>query len=85
MILLLGYGPETPPRKLFLHPRYGKVEEKHSSSDQSHRAIVFSWKPVLKFLVWSNFWSVYVLALCGLCVNQYDGLREMFKRYKWCS
>ncbi|XP_024031943.1 phosphatidylinositol glycan anchor biosynthesis class U protein [Morus notabilis] len=82
VILLLGYGPETPPRKLF----DGKVEDS-ASSNHSHRAMkqqgaatIFSWKPVLKFLMWSVVWSIYVLVLCGLCVRHYGGLHEMFKR-----
>ncbi|EXC34110.1 Phosphatidylinositol glycan anchor biosynthesis class U protein [Morus notabilis] len=76
------YGPETPPRKLF----DGKVEDS-ASSNHSHRAMkqqgaatIFSWKPVLKFLMWSVVWSIYVLVLCGLCVRHYGGLHEMFKR-----
>lgn len=80
VILLLGYGPETPPRKLF--KQYSNIED----SDRSRRAIkqeaanTFSWRPVLQFLAWSFVWSIYVLVLCGLCVRQYGGLREMFKR-----
>lgn len=70
--------------------RHGKIEDKPSSDhscqqgqemEQQDVANIFSWSPVIKFLVWSIMWSVYVLVLCGLSVKQYGGLREMFKRY----
>ncbi|PON92350.1 GPI transamidase subunit PIG-U [Trema orientale] len=89
VVLLLGYGPETPPRKLFMQRKDGKIEDSPSSHqscqegqamEQQDLANIFSWRLVIKFLVWSLIWSGYVLILCGLSVKQYGGLHEMFKR-----
>ncbi|KAM6556855.1 hypothetical protein CsatB_003874 [Cannabis sativa] len=89
VILILGYGPETPPRKLLRLRKYGKIEDAPSSDHsrqpreakkQQDQAYNFSWRPVVKFIVWSMIWLVYVIVLCGLSVRQYGGLEEMFKR-----
>ncbi|KAL6280287.1 hypothetical protein ACE6H2_017168 [Prunus campanulata] len=88
IILLLGYGPDTP-RKLLLMRRYGKVEDNSSSDsfqqqekviNQSDLPKVFAWRPTMLFLLWVIMWSVYVLLLCGISVKQYGGLWEMFER-----
>ncbi|XP_068305814.1 uncharacterized protein [Pyrus communis] len=88
MILLLGYGPDTP-RKLLLQRRYGKAEDATSidSCQQQEKAInqselphVFSWRPVMLFLLWAIVWSAYVLFLCGVSAKQYGSLWEMFER-----
>ncbi|KAM1158888.1 hypothetical protein ACFX19_032688 [Malus domestica] len=88
MILLLGYGPDTP-RKLLLLRRYGEVEDNSSSDscqqqekviNQSELRPVFSWRPVRLFLLWAIMWSAYVLFLCGVSAKQYGDLWEMFER-----
>ena len=89
MILLLGYGPDTPPRKLFLQRRYVEVGDNPSNDryqpeeevGRPELPYVFSWRPVIHFLFWTSLWSVYVLVLCGVSVKQYGGLSELFKRY----
>lgn len=92
IILLLGYGPDTPPRKLFLQRRNVEVRD-NPPNDMVHRPEVphvFSWRPIIHFLCWTSLWSVYVLVLCGISVKQYGGLWELFKRYVlyiliiWC-
>lgn len=92
VILLLGYGPDTPPRKLFLHKRCDKIDDNASSDRNCHQgeavkqpelANVFSWRPVNLFLLWTIIWSLYVLVLCGIYVKQYGGLGEMFRRYEF--
>lgn len=84
MILLLGYGPDTPPRKLFLQRRYSSNDtsfQQEEVVDGREVPHVFSWRPVIHFLLWTSLWSVYVLVLCGVSVKQYGGLWELFKRY----
>ncbi|RXH95468.1 hypothetical protein DVH24_007968 [Malus domestica] len=82
------YGPDTP-RKLLLLRRYGKAEDNMSidSCQQQEKVInqselprVFSWRPVMLFLLWAIVWSAYVLFLCGVSAKQYGSLREMFER-----
>lgn len=80
IILLLGNGPDTS-RRSFLLRRHGKVEE-NSSSDSCQLEKVFSWRPVMLFILWTIMWSAYVLLLCGVSVKQYGGLWEMFTRYQ---
>lgn len=91
MILLLGYGTDTPPRKLLLQRRSGKIEDNPSNDSDCQQgeamkepelANVFSWRPIILFLLWIIIWSLYVLILCGIYVKQYGGLGEMFKRYE---
>ncbi|WCJ29966.1 Phosphatidylinositol glycan anchor biosynthesis class U protein [Euphorbia peplus] len=65
VILLLGYGPDSPPRKLF-------IEKEH------HKKI--SWKPVILFLFWASIWSLYILVLCSISLKQHSSLSEMFQR-----
>lgn len=92
VILLLGYGPDAPPRKLFLQKfREGSSIDSSSQhkeqksqqkglSNQPEQPMLFSWKPVVFFALWSSMWAFYVLVLCAISVKQYGGLREMFKR-----
>ncbi|KAJ0042927.1 hypothetical protein Pint_17291 [Pistacia integerrima] len=87
LIILLGYGPDAPPRKLFLQSRCSKGGDNPLSStscqqeelNQSKSPMTFSGKPVIHFLLWISVWSVYVLILCRLSVQQNGGLLEMFK------
>ncbi|KAA8521988.1 hypothetical protein F0562_012698 [Nyssa sinensis] len=90
IILLLGYGPDTPPRKLLLQWNSWTIGDNHPSSNshcldkestsQPADPPFFSWRPVLFFFLWASFWASYVLILCGISVKQYGGLWEMFKR-----
>ena len=89
MILLLGYGPDAPPRKLFCQRKNlegGNSIPSDSCSEEEAKnqlkvANVFSWRPVVLFLFWALLWSSYVLVLCGIYVQQYGGLQELFKRF----
>ncbi|KAK7265544.1 hypothetical protein RJT34_33164 [Clitoria ternatea] len=88
VILLLGYGPDAPPRKLFCQKKNLEVGNS-TSSDRScseeevknrlRVQNVFSWRPVVLFLFWTLLWSSYILVLCGIYVQQHGGLRELFK------
>ncbi|CAI0414283.1 unnamed protein product [Linum tenue] len=75
VILLLGYGPDAPPSKLFRSKEHGKVGDGKSSQE-----IIFSWRRVFHLLVWTSLWSVYVLVLCSISVKQHGSLQEMFQR-----
>ncbi|CAL1401150.1 unnamed protein product [Linum trigynum] len=75
VILVLGYGPDAPPSKLFRSKENGKVGD-----DKSSQEIIFSWGRVLHLLVWTSVWSVYVLVLCSISVKQHSSLQEMFQR-----
>ncbi|VYS49842.1 unnamed protein product [Arabidopsis thaliana] len=86
IIILLGYGLDAPPIKLFLQTRNVENEES-STSTVSKQAklkqtthLPFLWKTVAHFLFWVLLWSLYVLILCALSLNKYGGLEEMFKR-----
>ncbi|GAV68913.1 PIG-U domain-containing protein [Cephalotus follicularis] len=88
IILILGYGSDGPPRKLFLQSRYSKVKVNSSNdksckqdelANQSNMPINFSWSHIVPFIFWTSVWSVYVLILCGISVKQHGGLLEMFK------
>ncbi|XP_052115488.1 uncharacterized protein LOC107489936 isoform X3 [Arachis duranensis] len=89
VILLLGYGPDAPPRKLF--QRRIKLEVGNSSSigsdhlkeelkDQSSMLKVFAWRLVVHFLIWILLWSSYVLVLCGIYLQKHGGLQELYRR-----
>lgn len=87
MVLLFGYGPDAPPRKLL---RKRTKIDSSSSIDNSFvekdmnnrlREPNFSWKPVLHFLFWILLWSSYVLVLCGIYARQHGGLKELFRRF----
>jgi hypothetical protein len=90
VILLFGYGPDAPPRKLFRQKKNLEVDNSTSSdkscledelTNEKRMQSVFSWRPVVLFLFWALLWSSYVLVLCGIYVQQHGGLLEMFKRY----
>ncbi|KAK4793134.1 hypothetical protein SAY86_023569 [Trapa natans] len=70
VILLLGYGPDAPPSKVFLQKKHKK----------SNAQVIFSWKQPVHFLFWSIMWGMHVLLLCGISVRQYGGLWEMLRR-----
>ncbi|GMP62849.1 hypothetical protein CsSME_00024795 [Camellia sinensis var. sinensis] len=81
VILLLGYGPDAPPRKLLLQRNSCELTgQQKELKNQPVQLICFSWKPVVCFFLWASMWAFYVLVLCGISVKQYGGLREMFKR-----
>lgn len=89
VILLLGYGPDAPPRKLFVPKNSSRVEKNPSSDgpcqhkevkNQLAIPIIFSWRPIMHFFLWASVWSIYVLVLCGISVKKYGGLMEMFRR-----
>ncbi|XP_068654854.1 uncharacterized protein [Aristolochia californica] len=88
VILLLGYGPDAPPRKLF---QQNSSSKSNSSQDKLAKCSewtkwlfnpegIFSWAPVLHFILWALIWSGYVLTLCAVSLKQYSGLREMFNK-----
>ncbi|KAK6947725.1 hypothetical protein RJ641_001198, partial [Dillenia turbinata] len=89
VVLLLGFGPDAPPRKLFIQKKFGKVGM-DLSSDKSlkHKEVTtlrvspmhFSWVNIFHFLFWACLWSIYVLLLCGISLKDYGGLSEMFRR-----
>ncbi|MBA0791662.1 hypothetical protein Gohar_016230, partial [Gossypium harknessii] len=74
VIFLLGCGPDSPPRKLFLQRHQQK-----EVLNQSKLPPGFSWGPIIHFAFWAFLWSVYVLVLCGISLKQFGGLWEMFK------
>lgn len=87
VILLLGYGPDAPPKKLLLQKNSKEAAKIPSDSSLQHvkpnngSAIPsFSWRPVILFLLWASAWSIYILVLCGISVRQSGGLQDMFKR-----
>ncbi|KAG8502048.1 hypothetical protein CXB51_002071 [Gossypium anomalum] len=74
VIFLLGCGPDSPPRKLFL--------QRHQQKEVLNQLKLpprFSWGPIIHFAFWAFLWSVYVLVLCGISLKQFGGLWEMFK------
>jgi len=90
VILLLGYGPDAPPRKLFRQRTNLEVDDSTSGDrscledelvNEKRMLNVFSWRPVVLFLFSALMWSSYILVLCGVYVQQHGGLQEMFKRF----
>lgn len=88
VILLFGYGPDAPPRKLFRQRTNLEVDDSTSGDrscledelvNEKRMRNVFSWRPVVLFLFWALLWSSYVLVLCCIYVQQHGGLQEMFK------
>lgn len=80
VIFLLGYGPDSPPRKLFLIKNLTKT-----GSDillkQPAQPTSFSWTSVVLFFLWASIFASCVLFLCGLYLKEYGGLQEMLQRY----
>ncbi|KAK4792874.1 hypothetical protein SAY86_023309 [Trapa natans] len=70
VILMLGYGPDAPPSKVFLQKKHKK----------SNAQVIFSWKRPVHFLFWSIMWGMHVLVLCGISLRQYGGLWEVLRR-----
>ncbi|KAJ4835067.1 hypothetical protein Tsubulata_028837 [Turnera subulata] len=90
VILLLGYGPDAPPKKLFLLKADDKTRDisSNDSYSQQKRSINqpklqsnFLWRPVLHFLLWASLWSIYLVILCALSVKQHGSLQEMLKSW----
>ncbi|KAM7531255.1 hypothetical protein LguiB_034665 [Lonicera macranthoides] len=87
VILLLGCGPDAPPRKLFLQRNISKSGDNFSTTTtkqkeqrgQSAEPTLFLWRPVAFFFFWASLWACNVLVLCGFYVKEYGGLWEMFK------
>uniref|UniRef100_A0A1D1Z0C3 Phosphatidylinositol glycan anchor biosynthesis class U protein n=1 Tax=Anthurium amnicola TaxID=1678845 RepID=A0A1D1Z0C3_9ARAE len=89
VILLLGYGPDAPPKKLFLLKSLkptggnplGHSHDQFSAVDNQSELQVcrFSWRPVLSFILWASIWSFYALALSSISLKNFGGLSEMFK------
>ncbi|KAK3027556.1 hypothetical protein RJ639_042325 [Escallonia herrerae] len=88
-VLLLGYGPDAPPRKYLLQSNDANFGDNLSSDSSSeHRGLKtpavkpanFLWRPVVLFLSWASVWALYVVVLCWMSVKEYGGLWEMFKR-----
>lgn len=83
VILLLGYGLDAPPPKVFLIK--GSIARKSDVSDndkESRQRVVqqFSWKPVLHFIFWLFIWSCHVLLLSSVILKKVGGLHEMFEK-----
>ncbi|KAL7595165.1 hypothetical protein Lser_V15G30422 [Lactuca serriola] len=75
LVLLVGSGLDTPPRKLFPYIDDDQIQNKKSSNQ-----IIFSWRRVFLFFLWASIWAFYVLILCGISLKDYSSLGEMFKR-----
>uniref|UniRef100_A0A0E0CAW1 GPI transamidase subunit PIG-U n=1 Tax=Oryza meridionalis TaxID=40149 RepID=A0A0E0CAW1_9ORYZ len=83
IILLLGYGPDTPPAKVFRLKisNASKTEVSDNDKFSSSRDVQqFMWKPVFYFVLWMLFWSCYVLLLSSMILNKVGGLQEMFEK-----
>ncbi|KAF0902500.1 hypothetical protein E2562_017900 [Oryza meyeriana var. granulata] len=83
VILLLGYGPDAPPAKVFCLKRSNACKTEVSNDDKfsnSRDVQQFMWKPVFYFVLWMLFWSCYVLLLCSIILNKVGGLQEMFEK-----
>lgn len=88
VILLFGYGPDSPPKKLLLRKGSGADAREGVESRKRNTGVgssvngvqSFSWKPVLHFLVWAFIWWLYVLFLCGIQLSRSSSLTEMFKK-----
>ncbi|KAK3158772.1 hypothetical protein QOZ80_2AG0141410 [Eleusine coracana subsp. coracana] len=81
VILLLGYGPDTPPPKVFLLKGSSSSRSGMPDNDQRDRVRVapqFSLKPVVHFIFWLVIWSCYVLLLSSVVLEKVGGLHEMF-------
>ncbi|VAH28184.1 unnamed protein product [Triticum turgidum subsp. durum] len=81
--LLLGYGPDTPPTKVFLQKGLSanKIDMSDNGKGTSQKGFgQFSWKPILHFILWVFIWSCYVLLLNSIILNKVGGLQEMFEK-----
>ncbi|KAL3499401.1 hypothetical protein ACH5RR_038494 [Cinchona calisaya] len=84
IILLLAYGLDAPPRKLFLQKLSQKAGSDSSSDGHPEsveaQSTPFSLRPVLIFTFWSLLWATYILVLCGISLKMSGSLWEMFER-----
>ncbi|GAA0172259.1 hypothetical protein LIER_26114 [Lithospermum erythrorhizon] len=88
VILLLGYGPDSPPRKLSLQRETVKGMHKGSNDGYPEQNYVInqlppptlSWRPVLSFILWTSIWTSYILILCAVSMKDHRGLPEMFRK-----
>ncbi|KAL6547948.1 hypothetical protein OROHE_009653 [Orobanche hederae] len=81
VIFLLGYGPDAPPRKLFVqNVVQGEAEHVELKSLASKPIKTFSRQRVILFVLWAFIWISYVLILCAISMREYGGLGEMFTR-----
>lgn len=82
VILLLGYGPDAPPTKVFLVK--SSSDSKSGTSEYDKRTSLkvqrFSWMTVLHFIFWLFIWSCYVLLLSSMILKKVGGLNEMFEK-----
>lgn len=79
VIFLLGYGPDSPPRKLFSKKNPSKTGD-DILLKQSAQPTYFSWASVVLFFLWASIFASCVLFLCGLYMKEYGGLQEMIQR-----
>ncbi|KAL5211447.1 hypothetical protein ABZP36_022294 [Zizania latifolia] len=80
IILLLGFGPDTPPTKVFRIKFSSASKSDISDNDKSinlRDVQQFSWKPVFYFILWLLFWSCYVLLSSSIILNKVGSLQEM--------
>ncbi|KAG2658660.1 phosphatidylinositol glycan anchor biosynthesis class U protein-like isoform X1 [Panicum virgatum] len=82
VILLLGYGPDAPPTKVFLVKSSSDSKSGMSEYDKRSSLKVqrFSWMTVLHFIFWLFIWSCYVLLLSSMILKKVGGLSEMFEK-----
>lgn len=89
VILLLGYGLDTPPRNLFLqkissrsgnNPSIRPDQSSGVTEQRGYTVSQFSWRLVVHFILWASIWSLYVLALCSMSLKNYGGLWEMLRK-----
>ncbi|PUZ77123.1 hypothetical protein GQ55_1G345500 [Panicum hallii var. hallii] len=82
VILLLGYGPDAPPTKVFLVKSSSDSKSDMSEYDKrtSLKLQRFSWMTVLHFIFWLIIWSCYVLLLSSMILKKVGGLNEMFEK-----
>ncbi|CAM8990486.1 unnamed protein product [Rhodiola kirilowii] len=73
VILLLGYGSDAPPRKLF-------QQKLSCAKNESANPAAFSWKSVMHLFVWVCAWSFYILILCGFFVRKHGSLLDLIRR-----
>lgn len=77
---MLGYGPDSPPRKLFFQRNPTRTVD-DIPFEQSAHSSYFSWTSIVLFFFWVSVFASCVLFLCGLSVKEYGGLHEMIQRY----
>ncbi|KAI4364885.1 hypothetical protein MLD38_020918 [Melastoma candidum] len=86
VILLLGNGPDSPPKKLLLQRKHPDSDSRDSCSGKQEtlrdnlESQNFSWSRGVCFFLWASFWGFYVMFLSGLIMREHGGLLEMFKR-----